>query len=50
MLIQQLREGLGGVVVEVGDADGINQYGAPPAYDDVINKPEDYPVYQSPGK
>ena len=27
-----------------------NQSGAPPAYEVVINRPEDYPVYQSAGK
>ena len=43
MLIQQLRS-------EVPEPPSAYRSDAPPAYDDVINKPEDYPIYQAQGK
>lgn len=43
MLIQQLQS-------EAAHPPSRYQSDAPPAYDDVINKPEDYPIYHAQGK
>ncbi len=40
VLIQQLRE-------EAAEPPSRYRSDAPPAYDDVINKPEDYPIYHA---
>ena len=47
MLIRQLSRGRAAISVPAPERPSRYRSNAPPAYDDVINKPQDYPIYHA---